>query len=65
MKNVMRWPCRCEPALHRRGLPEQKVNLHAVMGLARLLGVPVNIHGSFFSFGKKDCNTPKFARGPK
>lgn len=33
--------------------------LRLVSFVARRLGVPIDVHGSFFNLGKKDLNTSK------
>lgn len=41
------------------------LRLGAVMGLARWLGVPIDVHPSFLAFGKKDLRTSACSTAPK
>lgn len=43
----------------------KRLRLRAVMWLARRLGVPVDVHGTFFNFGKNERSTSTLSTGPK
>lgn len=43
----------------------RRAKLRLVMKLARLLGVPVDVHRDFWSAGKNDINTSRCFSGPK
>lgn len=43
----------------------KKLRLRTVMRFARIMGVPVDIHGSFFPCRKNEPKTSGFGAGPK
>lgn len=45
--------------------PWKRVRLRAVMWFARRLSVPIDVHGSFFNFGKNVPRTSVWGTAPK
>lgn len=43
----------------------KRIRLRIAMAIARWLGVPVDVHGTFFSLGKNDFNTSACLSAPK
>ncbi len=42
-----------------------RLRAQTIMRLARLIGVPIDIHNSFFTKGKKDFKMSAYSTGPK
>lgn len=43
----------------------KSLRLNIVLSFARMAGVPIEVHHSFFAFGKKLCKTSSCPMGPK
>lgn len=43
----------------------KELRCRAIMFVARLLSIPIDVHGSFFRDLKKDARTASCSKGPK